>query len=170
MRDWINQAVRKIETDYQRSADTHWVRLNIPAFQNIDIYLKGESTHPAGSLKHWLEWSLFLYALCNGWIREDTTIVEAPSGNTAVLEVFFAQMAGVPFIAMLPLSTARSKIIQLECYGGQCHFVDKASQVRSESVLLADKVGGYFMVQFTYAERVIDWRGNNNIAESISSK
>jgi|TARA_B110000211_G_C14035529_1_gene534322 cysteine synthase A len=79
-------------------------------------------------------------------------------------------MAGVPFIAMLPLSTARSKIIQLECYGGQCHFVDKASQVRSESVLLADKVGGYFMVQFTYAERVIDWRGNNNIAESISSK
>jgi cysteine synthase A len=33
----------------------HWVKLNIPAFQNIQIYLKDESTHPAGSLKHWLE-------------------------------------------------------------------------------------------------------------------
>ncbi|MFT5976906.1 MAG: cysteine synthase A, partial [Gammaproteobacteria bacterium] len=27
--------------------------------------------------------------------------------------------------------------------------------------------GGYFMDQFTYAERPTDWRGNNNIAESI---
>jgi cysteine synthase A len=51
--------------------------------------------------------------------------------------------------------------------GGKCHFVDKASQVRSESSLLAGKVGGYFMDQFTYAERATDWRGNNNIAESI---
>jgi cysteine synthase A len=55
MRDWINQAVRKIEADHQRSADTHWVKLSILAFQNIDIYRKDESTHPTGSLKHWLE-------------------------------------------------------------------------------------------------------------------
>ena len=27
--------------------------------------------------------------------------------------------------------------------------------------------GGYYMDQFTYAERATDWRGNNNIAESI---
>jgi cysteine synthase A len=79
-------------------------------------------------------------------------------------------MIGVPFIAVMPLITARSKIIQIEYYGGQCHFVDKASQVRSESALLADKVGGYFMDQFTYAERATDWRGNNNIAESIFQK
>jgi cysteine synthase A len=145
----------------------HWVRLNIPAFQNIDIFLKDESTHPTGSLKHRLARSLFLYALCNGWIRQDKTIVEVFSGNTAVSEAYFAQMVGVPFISVMPLSTARSKIIQIECYGGQCHFVDKASQVRSESALLANKVGGYFMDQFTYAERATDWRGNNNIAESI---
>ncbi len=85
----------------------HWVRLNIPAFQNIEIYLKDERTHLTGSLKHWLARSLFLYALCNGWIRKDTTIVEAPSGNTAVLEAYFAQMIGVPFIAVIPLSTLR---------------------------------------------------------------
>ena len=40
MRDWINQAVKLIEADYQRSADTHLVKLNIPAFNGIDIYLK----------------------------------------------------------------------------------------------------------------------------------
>lgn len=167
MRGWINQAVKRIEADHQRSADTHLVKLNIPVFNNIDIYLKDESSHPTGSLKHRLARSLFLYALCNGWVDEGTTIVEASSGSTAVSEAYFAQMIGVPFIAVMPLSTARSKIVQIEHYGGQCHFVEKASQVRSVSAELAENIGGYFMDQFTYAERATDWRGNNNIAESI---
>ena len=167
MRDWINQAIKQIESDYQRSADTHLVKLNIPAFDGIDIYLKDESTHPTGSLKHRLARSLFLYALCNGWVTKETTIVEASSGSTAVSEAYFAQMIGVPFIAVMPISTARSKVLQIEHYGGRCHFVEKASQVRSESATLATQNNGYFMDQFTYAERATDWRGNNNIAESI---
>ena len=167
MRDWINQAIKQIEADYQRSADTHLVKLNIPAFDGIDIYLKDESTHPTGSLKHRLARSLFLYALCNGWVTKETTIVEASSGSTAVSEAYFAQMIGVPFIAVMPISTARSKVLQIEHYGGRCHFVEKASQVRSESATLATQNNGYFMDQFTYAERATDWRGNNNIAESI---
>jgi cysteine synthase A len=36
-----------------------------------------------------------------------------------------------------------------------------------ESAALATETGGHFMDQFTYAERATDWRGNNNIAESI---
>jgi cysteine synthase A len=31
----------------------------------------------------------------------------------------------------------------------------------------AETGGGHYMDQFTYAERATDWRGNNNIAESI---
>jgi cysteine synthase A len=167
MRDWINQAIKIIEADFQRSSDTHLVKLNIADFPGIDIYLKDESTHPTGSLKHRLARSLFLYALCNNWIKQGTTVVEASSGSTAVSEAYFAQMIGVPFIAVMPSSTARSKIRQIEHYGGQCHFVEKASQVREESTRLAESTNGYFMDQFTYAERATDWRGNNNIAESI---
>ena len=37
----------------------------------------------------------------------------------------------------------------------------------AEARRLADDLGGHFMDQFTYAERATDWRGNNNIAESI---
>ncbi len=103
----------------------------------------------------------------DGWIHQNSTVVEASSGSTAVSEAYFAQMIGVPFIAVMPHSTARSKILQIEHYGGQCHFVDKASQVRSESAALANSIDGFFMDQFTYAERATDWRGNNNIAESI---
>jgi cysteine synthase A len=32
---------------------------------------------------------------------------------------------------------------------------------------LRDRLGGHYVDQFTYAERATDWRGNNNIAESI---
>src|SRR5690606_29650815 len=40
----------------------------------------------------------------------------------------------------------------------------------AEARSLADRLGGHFMDQFTYAERATDWRGNNNIAESIFSQ
>lgn len=50
----------------------------------IQLYLKDESTHPTGSLKHRLARSLFLYGLCNGWIKEGTPIIEASSGSTAI--------------------------------------------------------------------------------------
>ncbi|HAN90425.1 MAG TPA: cysteine synthase, partial [Erythrobacter sp.] len=66
---------------------------------DIAIYLKDESSHPTGSLKHRLARSLFLYGLCNGWICENTPVVEASSGSTAVSEAYFARMLGLRFIA-----------------------------------------------------------------------
>jgi len=164
---WVADAIGKIDADAHRSADTHLFKLPVPHLEGIDIYLKDESTHPTGSLKHRLARSLFLYALCNGKITEGTTVVEASSGSTAISEAYFARMIGVPFIAVVPKSTARSKIRQIEFYGGQTHFIDCAPQMHDASVELARSIGGYFMDQFTYAERATDWRGNNNIAESI---
>ena len=37
----------------------------------------------------------------------------------------------------------------------------------AEAERLADETGGHYLDQFTNAERATDWRGNNNIAESI---
>jgi cysteine synthase A len=162
-------AIRRIEADYQRSADTHLIPLPLPslAAHGIDLYLKDESTHPTGSLKHRLARSLFLYALCNGWVREGTTIVEASSGSTAVSEAYFARLLGLPFIAVMPRTTSPEKIAQIAFYGASCHFVDHAAQVYEEARALAERSGGHYMDQFTYAERATDWRGNNNIAESM---
>lgn len=167
MREWVADAVRKIEADYQRSADTHLFKLSVPSLPGIDIYLKDESTHPTGSLKHRLARSLFLYALCNGKLDEGSTIVEASSGSTAVSEAYFAQMLGLRFVAVMPRRTAQSKIDKIELFGGECHFVDSAPQMHDAAVELAKDTGGHFMDQFMYAERATDWRGNNNIAESI---
>ncbi len=172
MKAWVSQAINKISAEYQRSADTHMIKLNIPKLtkHGIDIYLKDESTHPTGSLKHRLARSLFMYALCNGKICSNTTIIEASSGSTAVSEAYFAHLIGLPFIAVMPRQTAKSKIKLIELYGGKCHFVDSPTQMNSESIKLAKKLGGYFMDQFTFAERATDWRGSNNIAESIYSQ
>ncbi|GAA0782377.1 MULTISPECIES: PLP-dependent cysteine synthase family protein [Pseudomonadati] len=165
--NWVNLAIAKIDADYQRSADTHLIKLDLPNLRGIDIYLKDESTHPTGSLKHRLARSLFLYALCNGWINETTTIIESSSGSTAVSEAYFARLIGLPFIAVMPKSTAKKKIQQIEFYGGKCHFVDSSNQIYAESERLAKELNGHYMDQFTFAERATDWRGNNNIADSI---
>lgn len=170
-RAWVDNAVRLIEADARRSADTHLLRYPLPSAWcdgvDLSLYLKDESTHITGSLKHRLARSLFLYALCNGWIGEDTTVIEASSGSTAVSEAYFAALLGLRFIAVMPSSTSASKIALIESQGGRCHFVDQSAQVYAEAERLAQETGGHYLDQFTNAERATDWRGNNNIAESI---
>lgn len=166
-RAWANNAIECIQADFQRSSDTHLIKLELDAYKNIDFYLKDESTHPTGSLKHRLARSLYLYGLTNGWIREGTTIIESSSGSTAVSEAYFARLLGLPFIAVMPRNTATRKVQQIEFYGGKCHFVDKSDQIYAESQQLAKDLDGHYMDQFTFAERATDWRGNNNIACSM---
>ncbi|TAG26541.1 MAG: PLP-dependent cysteine synthase family protein [Burkholderiales bacterium] len=168
-RHWAHQAIEKIESDFQRSADTHLIALPLPSFNQsgIDFYFKDESTHPTGSLKHRLARSLFLYALCNGWLHEGSTVVEASSGSTAVSEAYFARLLGLPFVAVMPKSTSPEKIALIEFYGGRCHFVESAGAVYEAAQKIAHDSNGHYMDQFTYAERATDWRGNNNIAQSM---
>ena len=118
-RSWAENAVRLIEADARRSADTHLLRVELPGWSRwstadgaeagVDLYLKDESTHPTGSLKHRLARSLFLYAICNGWVTEHTPVIEASSGSTAVSEAYFAKLIGVPFIAVMTASTSPAK-------------------------------------------------------------
>ena len=163
---WTRRAVQTLESEAHRSADTHLIRLDLPAFPGIPLYFKDESVHPTGSLKHRLARSLFLYAICNGWLDEGRPVVEASSGSTAISEAYFARLLGLPFFAVMPRSTSRDKVAQIEFFGGHCHFIDD-TDVYGAAQRLAVELDGHYMDQFTYAERATDWRGNNNIAESI---
>jgi cysteine synthase len=164
---WIMEAIRRVEADANRSADTHLHVFPLPESWEIDLYLKDESVHPTGSLKHRLARSLFLYALANNWITESTTVVEASSGSTAISEAYFARLLGLPFVAVMPASTSPEKITLIEAYGGTCHLVSDPRSIYDVAKVLAADAGGHYMDQFLYAERATDWRGNNNIAESI---
>ena len=166
-REWLSEAIRRVDADANRSADTHLHVFPMPSTVGVDLYLKDESVHPTGSLKHRLARSLFLYALCNGWIGEGTPVVEASSGSTAVSEAYFARLLDLPFVAVMPATTSKEKIELIEFYGGRCHFVDRADDIYAEASRLAVEIDGHYIDQFTMAERATDWRGNNNIAESI---
>ena len=166
-RRWSDEAIRRVEAEAARSADTHLLQVRLADSPGIELYLKDESAHPTGSLKHRLARSLFLYGLANGWIREGSTVVEASSGSTAVSEAYFARMLELEFIAVMPAGTSSEKVELIEGHGGTCRFVERPADAVAEARRIAASRGGHYMDQFTHAERATDWRGNNNIAESI---
>src|SRR3954468_12364187 len=106
-RVWPSAAMALLEADFTRSSDTHLLKVDLPHFEGVQLYLKDESTHVTGSLKHRLARSLFLYALTNGRLTEGTLVVEASSGSTAISEAYFARLLRLPFVAVVPGSTSK---------------------------------------------------------------
>ena len=167
-RAWTVWATERLAADAQRSADTHLIPIALPGYPNVDFYLKDESVHPSGSLKHRLARSLFLYAIVNGWVKEGATIIESSSGSTAVSEAYFASLLRLRFVAVMPHGTSPAKVALIGRYGGEAFFVDSAGEARAAAEKLARETArGHFMDQFTFAERATDFRGNNNLAASL---
>ena len=165
-RAWVNDALALLRREAARSADTHLLRVDFAAFPDIAFYFKDESAHPSGSLKHRLARSLFLYALCNGRLRPGQAVVDASSGSTAISEAWFARLLGISFTAVMPACTAPRKIRDVQALGGYCDLVDDPADVHARAAEHAAR-GACHLDQFGLAERATDWRGNNNIAESI---
>ncbi|GAB6195372.1 PLP-dependent cysteine synthase family protein [Lysobacter xanthus] len=165
-RAWLAGAVAALAREAARSADTHLLHLRLPAYPGIDFYFKDEASHPSGSLKHRLARSLYLYALCNGRLREGQDVVDASSGSTAISEAWFARLLGLRFTALMPSCTAPDKIDAVRALGAAVELVDDPTRVRERAFEHAER-GACHLDQFGLAERATDWRGNNNIAESI---
>ena len=165
-RAWVHAAIDALDREAARSADTHLLALALPGFPGIDFYFKDEAAHPTGSLKHRHARSLYLYALCNGRLHEGQAVVDASSGSTAIAEAWFARLLGLRFTAVMPACTAPAKIRAVEALGGACDLVDDPADVHARAAAHAAR-GACHLDQFGLAERATDWRGNNNIAESI---
>ena len=165
-RAWTAAAIDCLQREAARSADTHLLHMRFPAFAGIDFYFKDEAAHPTGSLKHRLARSLFLYALCNGRLREGQAVVDASSGSTAISEAWFARLLGLPFTAVMPDCTSPGKIAAIRALGGHCDLTPPGQCTQARARDIAGD-GACFLDQFGLAERATDWRGNNNIAESI---
>ena len=165
-RVWVHAAIDALEREAARSADTHLLKIDLPGFPGIDFYFKDEAAHPTGSLKHRLARSLYLYALCNGRLHEGQRVVDASSGSTAIAEAWFARLLGLEFTAVMPACTAPAKIRAVEALGARCDLVDDPASVHDRAREHAAR-GACHLDQFGLAERATDWRGNNNIAESI---
>ncbi|HJE60707.1 MAG TPA: PLP-dependent cysteine synthase family protein [Nocardiopsis listeri] len=167
-RAWVKEAIRLLHADATRSADTHVFRFPLPPQWGIDLYVKDESVHPSGSLKHRMARALYLHALCSGWIGPDTHVIEASSGSTAVSEAYFAQLLDLRFTAVVPKSTSEEKVALIKAYGGAVQNPGDDGDIEKAAAHLAegdDK--GHFMDQFTYAERAYDYRDDHNVAATV---
>ncbi len=165
-RGWQVEEISRLHQEAARSADTHLLKLAFPAFPGIDFYFKDEAAHPTGSLKHRLARSLYLYALCNGRLQPGQAVVDASSGSTAISEAWFARLLGLAFTAVMPDSTAPGKIEAVRALGGRIDLTPPGVCTQARAREIAGS-GACFLDQFGLAERATDWRGNNNIAESI---
>lgn len=164
---WVADAVSVLVEEHRRATETPLIRLDCPELAATPIYLKDESAHPTGSLKHRLAHSLFLHALCNGNIGPRTTIVEASSGSTAISEAWFARLLGLAFIAVVPEGTAPAKLAAIRGMGGEVVAVPEGADIRVRAAALARERAGFFMDQFGRALEATDWRGANTIAQSL---
>jgi cysteine synthase len=70
----------------------------------------------------------------------------------------------------VPRGTAPAKRDAIAKAGAQVHLVDAHEEISVVAAQVARAMRGHFMDQFTFAERATDWRGNNNIAESLFSQ
>ncbi|KFN47969.1 PLP-dependent cysteine synthase family protein [Arenimonas metalli] len=166
-RRWVHAALAELAREAARSADTHLLRVDLPGFPGIRFYFKDEAAHPTGSLKHRLARSLFLYALCNGRLGEGQGAIDASSGSTAISEAWFARLLGLRFVAVMPDCTAPGKVRLIRALGADCVLVPRGTDASAVARERARREGLCFLDQFGLAERATDWRGNNNIAESI---
>lgn len=166
-RRWAAEAVAFLAEERRRAADTPMIKLDCEGFPGIEILIKDETAHPSGSLKHRLAHALFVHAICNGEIGPDTPIVEASSGSTAISEAWFAQRLGLRFTAVVPASTAPAKLQAIREMGAEVVAVEGGEDICERAEALARECGGHFMNQFVRAAEATDWRGANNIAQSL---
>ena len=165
-RVWTRAAIRRLRSEQRRGADTPLLEFPLRPELGVSLYLKDESSHLTGSLKHRLASSLFEYALVNEQLRPGGTVVDASSGSTAVSEAYFARLLGLRFVAVVPASTAQPKLDLIASFGGEVHAVDDPRTVYREAERIAQESDGYYLDQFTFAERVTNWR-DGNIASAV---
>lgn len=160
-RQWAYGALTILAQEKARVGETPLREFPLPQYPGIRLLIKDETVQPTGSVKHRLAASLISYALVNGHLRPDQPIVEASSGSTAVSEAYFARLLDLPFVAVIPAGTSQKKIADIERYGGRCHTVASAKDLRPTAAAVAKDIDGYFVDQFANASVATDWRREN---------
>lgn len=115
--DWAARALRDLAAD---AAPTPLRPVRLPALPEIDLYVKDESAHPTGSVKHRLLRELYRAAVQDGTLTEGTPVVMGSGGAAAVAGAYFARLLGLPFTAVLPRTAPAAVHDRIAAHGGRC--------------------------------------------------
>jgi cysteine synthase A len=159
---WQQEAIRTLQEEQKNCPETPIYFLC--AIDGVDIYAKDERKQPTGSHKHRLARSLFLQALRQGFINENTILVEAASGGTASSEAYFAKLLNLPYTAVVNRDTPKNKLDAITARRGlivEC----EPGQDKTVAATLGKQSGWYFIDQFANAALATD--KENNIASEL---
>ncbi|MFI5846083.1 PLP-dependent cysteine synthase family protein [Catenuloplanes sp. NPDC051500] len=166
-RRWAQQALARMRAARAAEEPVPLRRYPVPEGWGVALYFRDESRRPAGSIKHRLVQRLFEDAVARGDVRQDTTVVEAGAGNAAVATAYFAQLIGVPSIAVVPGKTSAAKRARIARYGGVCHPFDPPAAIYDEAARLAVELGGHYLDHLHGAAHAEDWRGPDSVGASL---
>ncbi|MFD5430052.1 pyridoxal-phosphate dependent enzyme [Streptomyces sp. NPDC127084] len=149
---WAAEAVRELCAD---ARPTPLLRAAGPAEQLGELYVKDESAHPSGTLKHRLVRALFCEAVLDGAVRDGVTVVMGTGGPAAVAGAYCARRVGVPFVALVPAKTPPAVRESVERHGGRWRIATVPADLQEEARGLAARLGGHFLDHFADSERAI---------------
>ncbi|MFC5746624.1 PLP-dependent cysteine synthase family protein [Actinomadura rugatobispora] len=164
-RRWAAEAIRRLTAEREAAGPTPLLRFPLPGDRGVTLLFKDESAHPTGSLKHRAARALFRHAIATGRLTEGATVIEATGGNAAVAQAHFARLLGLPYIAVMPGEESAARAEPVRALGGECRFVTPPLAIYEEARRLAADTGGCYLDQFTWAERALDWRGDDLAGE-----
>ncbi|KAK0425717.1 hypothetical protein QR680_009338 [Steinernema hermaphroditum] len=151
---WRDEAIQKLWEERRLMGRTPLLASPLlKSFGNAELFFKNESAARTHSLKHRYAWALVLWALVEGHIRENTTVFETSSGNTAVSEAFMCRLIGVKFVAIVPDTIEAVKAAHIEEQGGAVLRVPLGDRLVVARNLTEGRPDRFFMNQFAHADR-----------------
>ena len=166
-RRWAHQALARLRADAGAEQPVALRRYPLPESWGVSLYFRDESQRPTGSLKHRLVRRLVEDAVVRGDVRQGRTLIGATAGNVAIATAYFAQVIGVPFIAVVPGKTSAAKRQRIERYGGHCHPFDPPAAIYDQAVRLAAEIDGHYLDHLAGAAHAEDWRGADSVGAAL---
>jgi cysteine synthase A len=118
----------------EKVGNTPLVSVRVDGFDNINLFVKLETSNPTGSVKDRAAHYILRKLLSSGSIDHETTIIESTSGNFGVALSAYCKYYGLRFIAVVdPNITAMNEMLISGC-GAE---IVKVTQ--------PDKHGGYLL-------------------------
>jgi threonine synthase len=122
-----------------RTTPLRAVRGRVPAFCDVDVWLKDETGHASGSFKDRASYVVLAKALEWGM----APLVGASTGNAGASMACLCAAAGVPATIFVPAAAPPAKLAQLFAYGADLRRVDGTYDVAYEASLQVTRERGW---------------------------
>lgn len=162
---WAADACQRLRQDV---VTTPLRTLPLPVLPDIEVYLKDESAHPTGSLKHRLVRAMFSTAIANEQLTADTPVVAATGGAVAVAGAYFARLLDLPFTAVVPANSPPDALDRIAHEGGAWKPAEHPpAAIQQEARELADRTGAHFLDHFADASAATSTSTLPTIADEL---